>query len=168
VLKEAVEAHRSDDFALYIVWIPMVPTDSEVAARRMSAIFNDTRVKQFYDTSRTVGLSFTRDVFAGCVEKALATMPPDEELRPKLEKWRGASPGKRAMWDAFFVYGLDAEWGAKVPVPASWTKQTEFSGPGDGTSPTAKFWRDDCSRPPIASDWFLEVRGLMSSTSGRQ
>lgn len=161
VLKEALLAHPSEHFALYVVWMPMVPTDSEWSARRESTMFNDSRVKQYYDAHRRIGLAYTNDVFMSCAQRTLAVLPKDDPLRPPLEHWAGLANKKRAMWDALFFYGPNAEWRDAAPAPDRWTKQTHFRGPGDGTSVTADFWRD-CGRPPIASDWSLEVRQMMT------
>ena len=158
-----MNAYPAKDFALYIVWIPMVPTDSAWAADHISGMFSDSRITQFYDPHRRVGLACTHDLFAGCIEKVLAALPQDDEHRLELEGWSTMPMKKRAMWDALFVYGPQEEWNTTVPAPLRWTKQTSFQGPEDGKLPTAEFWRDDCARPPITSDWFLEVRELTSS-----
>ena len=73
----------------------MLPGDSEIAAREKAAIFNDPRVRQFWDPDHLCG-------------KAIA-----EALGYK---------GKVA-WDIYLFYRPGCEWREHPPQPAGWMHQ---------------------------------------------
>jgi len=140
----------------------MVENDSEAAAREAAKMFKDSRVRQFYDPRRAIGLAYVRGPFKDCLDQALDALPPDHSLRPHLESAVTEPISKRrALWDALLAYGSRVRWNEEPPMPARWTKQMGFQGPGSTDQPNAIFWRDDCRQLPVESDWHDEVRRLL-------
>ena len=93
--KSIVEAFPAAPVSIAIVWIDMLPSDSENAARKSAGIFaKDSRLRQFYDPKQRVG-------------KALA---------------HGLGWSSCA-WDIYLFYPKGAEWRAKPPVPATYVHQ---------------------------------------------
>jgi hypothetical protein len=160
VQKEIVEAYPSANLSVLLVWIPMIPTDSEQAARREAGLLSDPRVHHFFDAGKTTGKSYAWDVFGDCIAKALTVLPHDHELRPHLEKWRKGPARKRVVWDAFFSYPAGVEWTDDIPPPSFWTKQVGFFPETQPGEPTGTFWANDCAAMPFDSDWFKEVRTI--------
>lgn len=141
----------------------MLPTDTEESARNASRMFQDPRIRQFYDGDRLLGLAYMKDVLPDCIRDALMVLPANHEFRPRLEE-AAASPDKEfALWDAFFAYPPDIEWRESVPRPSSWSKQMAFWGPAQVGEPTGTFWRNDCKQLPVDSDWAIEVRTMLRS-----
>ena len=78
-----------------VVWISILPNDTEAVARKSAGIFNDPRVHQFYDPDRQSG-------------KAIANSLG----------WQG-----KVAWDTYLFYEAGLEWGKKPPQPACWMHQ---------------------------------------------
>jgi len=160
-VQKEISGHFADsNLAVLIVWVPMVPTDSERAARREARLLDDPRVHHFYDPQKALGRAFATDVFVGCIDQALQTLPAADRLRERLEAWSQLPPHERIVWDAFFVYPKEVVWEDCVPVPSRWAKQVEFRQVEPLERSTGTFWMDDCAKPPHKSDWFTIVRTL--------
>jgi hypothetical protein len=83
------------DININLVWLKMLPGDSEAAAKKEAGNFNDQRVCQYYDPDKRSG-------------KAIA-----ESL---------GYVGKVA-WDIYLFYAAGAEWIENPPPPISWLHQ---------------------------------------------
>lgn len=76
----------SSPVRVYVVWFDMLAADSRTLVDRH--VLNDRRVTNFYDPKRVAGLWFGQHT-AGSVG---------------------------IVWDAYYLYGPDATWGAE-PAP---------------------------------------------------
>lgn len=161
MLKEVIEAHPDATLSVHIVWLPMVPGDSEEAARKTAAMFTDARVRQYYDANRMTGLACTREAFPSCLKDALANMPHDHPMRKMLVEWLETGSGDGPMWDAVLFYPKGVEWTERMPAPVTWSKQVGFFG-ADAGDVTGTFFRNDCRKPPVDSDWHVQVRQAMA------
>jgi hypothetical protein len=79
----------------YVVWVAVLPDDSEAAARASASLVPDARASHYWDASRAA-----------------------EAFRPEL----GLPEGTPA-WDVYLLYGREARWGATPPAPAYWAHQ---------------------------------------------
>lgn len=158
--KQLVAATAGRDLSVIIVWMPMVETDSQSAAFKASAMFTDARVTQFYDPERVIGLDYARGAFANCLRDALSVLPKEDELRGLVERWNQLELRGRALWDAVLFYPAGVEWAAAAPAPTRWAKQVMYFEGGDGI--TGTFFRDDCKKLPIDSDWHVLLRETMA------
>ena len=87
------------EISVSIVWIRMLPGDSEATAKEKAVLFNDARVHQFWDPDQLSG-------------KAIA-----ESL---------GYHGKVA-WDIYLIYQSSDEWIEAPPAPACWMHQISES-----------------------------------------
>ena len=160
---EIVQGDPYADIAVELVWMPMWPTDSKRAANKAARRLNDPRIRHYYDGQRQLGLAFTREVFPDCVREAINALPEGDPLRLRLEEARDM-PGNPqfALWDAAPAYPAGARWEEKIPMPAYWSKQVGFWGPGEPGEPSGTFWRNDCKKPPLDSDWAVELREILA------
>ena len=163
--KEIVKDAPNAAVSVEVVWISMLPTDTEESARNSARMFRDPRIRQFYDGDRRLGIAYVKDVFPDCIRDALTVLPADHELRPRLEEVAASPDQEFALWDAVFAYPPDSEWRESVPRPSSWSKQMAFWGPGEDGGPTGTFWRNDCAQLPVKSDWAVEVWTMLKGTN---
>lgn len=91
-----LDAYPEADIQVSIVWIDMLPSDNEEAAIKSSSIFDDSRVKQFYDPDRKSGYAIGKDLL-------------NENVGP--------------AWDIYLYYKAEAEWKSKPPKPIEWMHQ---------------------------------------------
>ena len=97
VKASVLDAYPDTDIQVSIVWIDMLPSDNEGAARKSSAIFKDEpRVRQFYDPNQRTGRAFARGL---------------------LNKGGGVA------WDIYLYYDKDALWQDTLPEPVEWFHQ---------------------------------------------
>jgi hypothetical protein len=158
VQKELVNNPAADSIALYIVWIPMVPGDSESTSRRSGAIFPAKRVAQFFDPNHRVGEACVDDIFPDCLAQMIKTFPNDHPLYQQLVSIQADKSGKHPLWDAILCYPSGVEWTDRVPKPAFWSKQIDYSENGNSREFTGQFLKNDCSQAPVDSDWHRQVR----------
>lgn len=143
-----LEAFPDTDVSVHVVWLPMLGSDNEAAAKRSSRMYQDSRVHQYYDPDRSAGWAYTNDVFPDMSEKMQAALPADHVLRTE-----GGPPGKGAAWDIYMLYEPGIEWTDAVPEPTSWVMQTI---PG-----YTLIWKNDFGKPPFRSELVDEIRVLM-------
>jgi hypothetical protein len=161
VQKEVVEATAlRPDISIIVIWMPMVETDSQAEAVKASAMFEDSRVAQFYDPHRVVGIDYVKGAFANCLRDALSVLPKEDELRSMVEHWNELAPEHRALWDVVLFYPPGVEWKTSAPAPKRWAKQVMYFEGGEKT--TGTFFRDDCKKLPIDSDWHVLLRETMA------
>jgi hypothetical protein len=78
-----------------VVWIDMLPSDGDEAARRAARILDDPRVTHFRDPERHAGRAF-----AGAL----------------------GAPGLVA-WDVYLLFDAQAAWSDPAPAPRDWLHQ---------------------------------------------
>ena len=88
------EAARKD-VVVSIVWTPMLPGDSENAARSATALIPDARTRHYFDPDRRAG-------------RALAG--------------RMGGEGKVA-WDIYLFFPPGTTWEDEAPLPVDWVHQ---------------------------------------------
>jgi hypothetical protein len=158
VQKEIVEAHPKANFVVYVVWMPMIPTDSEAAARKSGGMYQDRRLRQYYDPQRLVGIAFSRDLKLDQFQELLDSLSDEDPLEQRIREWFSMPPEERPVWDAMYFFPAGVRWTEALPEPATWTKQLGFFGDQPGDEPSGLFFRHDSKQPPSESDWFVEVR----------
>ena len=95
MLSSVAESFPQADIKIAIVWINKIPSDSRKAAEKASGIFNDHRIRQFYDPNQLSGRA---------VADSLG--------------WQG-----RIAWDIYLFYGSGSQWSEKPPAPVDWMHQ---------------------------------------------
>jgi hypothetical protein len=89
VRENILERYPSAPLSVYVVWMPMLATDAR--SEWESEALPDARVRHFWDEERVVG-------------QWLA----DQDV--------GGTGYSGIVWDAFFVFGPDADW-SDAPAP---------------------------------------------------
>lgn len=155
-LQGIVTEQPGADLALFVIWMPMVDTDSEDAAKHAATLFAaDARVRQFYDPERRLGLALRAELFSHCLEDSLSVLPDDHPLRPHVQAWSEGPP--QALWDAALFYSAGATWNELAPAPVGWAKQVGFIGERGPGEKTGLFFRNDCKSLPVETDWLDEI-----------
>ncbi len=101
--RSVINAYSSADISINIVWISMLPGDSEEAAREISGMFTDPRVEQFWDAKRLSGIAYSTAVFPRWLKDGAESIPPGHLLHEVLRK-RAEAPPQRV--DAGLRHGL--------------------------------------------------------------
>ena len=162
VVESAIKNCPSADISVIIVWMPMLPSDNEAAAREASGMFDDPRVHQLWDPNRRCGIAFSRDVFPRWSKDGADALPPDHMLRASLKSKANAPPEERPLWDIALFYGTGIAWRDGPPKPDHWSNQIAYFGlQENGTS--GLFWRNDFGKAPFESDWLVEVSHGMAA-----
>jgi hypothetical protein len=93
------------DISVSIVWINMLPHDTEASAKESAKKFtSDQRVRHFYDPEKRSGIAIAQGL--------------------------GAEEGMVA-WDMYLFYEIGSEWGEIPPSPANWMHQLKGSSWAD-------------------------------------
>lgn len=82
-----------------IIWLNMLPGDSDVTAKDSAKIISHESVRHFYDPDRLSGKAIAESV-----------------------GWRG-----KVAWDIYLFYAPGAEWIEGPPIPAAWMHQLSES-----------------------------------------
>jgi hypothetical protein len=103
VQKDVLDRIADDSLRVYLVWVPILESDTLEAARRAAAKVRDRRVHQYWDDGLRLGRA---------LGDALA-LPKD-----------GARDG--AAWDVYLVYRPGERFaGSKPPLPDDWMHQLD-------------------------------------------
>ncbi len=164
--KEIVEAFPDTKLGVYVVWVPMIPTDSEAAARNAATMFRDARVHQYYDPSRLAGTAYSKDLKPDQFRELLGSLANDDPLKQRIDEWFARSPVERPIWDAVYFFAEGAKWTDTLPAPSSWVKQIAYFGNPAGEEPSGLFFRHDATQPPSESDWHVEIRAAITKLVG--
>lgn len=156
--KEIVEAFPAAKLGIYVVWVPMIPTDSEAAARRAATMYKDARIHQYYDPDRLTGIAYSKDLKPDQFRDLVGSLPEDDPLKKHIKEWFARPPEERPVWDVVYFFGEGVKWTEALPAPSSWTKQIAFFGDPAGEEPSGLFFWHDAKQPPSESDWHAEVR----------
>jgi len=148
-----------------VVWLPMLPGDSEAAATKAARRFADPRVLQFYDPNRLSGTAYAAELFPSWVRDAYGALSEGHILRSALEPAVDRS-SDAPLWDVAFLYARGKEWTDGIPRPDHFMKQFAFHG-RDLNGPTGYFTIDDFKEPIIDSDWHVELRRRFRALFGQ-
>lgn len=161
VEKEITQRYGPDRVAALVVWIPMIPSDNEKAARESAAIFPADRAVQFYDAKQEVGWGYSRNTYAGFITRARKSLP---EGHPLAETFENRSQEKRPQWDLYMLYAPGVRWDTKQgpPMPTHWIRHV---GRMDGEKST--YWRDTPDAPPREGDLFDAMREMVEEAIGK-
>ena len=98
MLKSVLRDFPEADIDVSIVWIDMLRGDNAEAAAKSAEMFDDPRVKQFYDSrsSRLAGKAFAH----GLIRE-----------------------GAGVAWDIYMFYDKDARWDEHPPKPIDYMHQ---------------------------------------------
>ena len=169
MLEAAVRAYPEEDLGVHVVWAPMLPSDNEESAGKISKMFDDPRVKQYWDGERLLGTGYSADVFPTYLvdmEEGLgAALPADHWWREQERDWKNVKPEQAPLWDVAFTYDKGTTWGETPPAPRGMVKQVFFYGEQpDGA--TGMFFTD-FKKPPADGDWIKEVASAMTNLIGQ-
>ncbi len=159
---EIIEAYPKAEFTVYVVWLPMIPTDNEAAAHKASTMYRDSRLRQYYDPERRTGIAFSKDVKPDQFRELVESLADDDPLEQHIKEWFSLPAEKRPVWDVVYFFPPGAKWTNSVPKSTMWMKRMAFFGDPDGDEPSGLFFHHDSKRPPSESDWFVEVRQAMA------
>jgi hypothetical protein len=94
VQKEVLEKNPSLPIEVYAIWFSMLPGDTPAAFPGAKRLMPDRRVIHFWDKNKAAGYWFK------------------ENITPNYTR--------KIIWDAYYLYGSEAEWG-NIPQPLiSW------------------------------------------------
>jgi hypothetical protein len=160
VEREITSRYPAGRASALVVWIPMIPADSEDAARASATIFPAGRAQQYYDARQSLGWACTRQSFAGFMERARKFVPDDDMLAMEIDSHGGA---ERPQWDLYMLYAPGVRWAGSAgpPLPDHWIRHT---GRRDGV--TSTYWRDTPDAPPQQGDLFEAIREMARDALG--
>lgn len=98
-MKQLMNTVTSDDLRMYVIWLPMLRTDNDVAAVEAARELTDPRVQHFWDEGRWSG-----------------------------DTWDGVLSLGTIAWDIYFVYGRDVAWSDHPTYPDMWMHQLASVG----------------------------------------
>jgi hypothetical protein len=157
VQREIAETYPKEELAVYVVWVPMIPTDNEAAARKSSLMYADKRFRQFYDPDRLSGIAFSKELSLERYQALLDSLPPDHPMKEGMVEYLRLPPEERPAWDVAYFFSAGTRWGEGIPTSLTWSKQVGFHGDQEGDRSSGRFFRND-SKEPVESDWFVEIR----------
>ena len=109
-----MQANPSQNLRVYAVWFSMIPTDARSRWNWTGGILEDSRVTHYWDEKKKVGRFYA--------DKEPETDDPD------------------VVWDAFYLYGPDAEWKNKPEplISTGITVENEFDKLKSSLAPLLK------------------------------
>jgi hypothetical protein len=163
VEKEITARYPAQQVPALIVWIPMLPTDNEPAARGSATIFPPERVTQFYDAQQTLGTRYAQQTFAGFHERARKSLTDDHWLATALDD---RIEQTRPQWDLYMLYAPGVRWEAAndpPPMPTHWIRHL---GRKEDRK-TSTYWQDTPESGPREGDLFLAIRTMAEQAIGK-
>lgn len=161
VEKEITARYPASQVPAFIVWIPMVPTDSEKAARGSAAIFPQQRATQFYDARQELGTLYAHQTFAGFYERARESVADDHYLAMALDD---RIEVKRPQWDLYMLYAPGVKWESEAPpMPTHWIRHL---GRGEDRK-TSTYWQDTPESGPRQGDLYGAIRAMADGAIGK-
>ena len=104
IRESVLEAYPDAELSITIVWVDMLSADGEAAVTKAAEVFDDARVRQFYDETRRSSTAFATDVL-----------------------YADGGPA----WDIYLYYEPGAIWDEFPPKPAEWYHQLSGTKRGD-------------------------------------
>lgn len=98
---------------MFLVWQPVLPTDSVDAASKHSASETDTRVRHFYDTESKLGRAYA------------------EPLQTPFDE------AGRLAWDVVLLFDRSTRWKPAPPTPALYRFPMDLPSGVPAWDPTA-------------------------------
>lgn len=170
VLQSVLKAYPDANIGVHVVWEPMLGSDNEDAARDISRMFDDPRVRQYWDPNRRSGIAYAKHVFPTYLKDMRAAidagLPPDHFLRKMKRDWKDVQPEQAPLWDIALTYDPGARWQEKPPRPVGMVKQIAFYGPQEGGSSGLFF--TDFEQAPFDADWAVELAKAMKTLTGKK
>ena len=102
-VRKLIDARSDLSIDVLVVWIPVLSSDDLKAARSDAELFSGTRVRQFWDAKRSLGIDIASSV----------------SVEP--------SP---IAWDIYLFYDPGALFGHRAPTPLEWVHQLYGAAPG--------------------------------------
>lgn len=158
VRKEITDRYPIDLVQTISIWIPMLPTDNEQAARNSASIFPPEGIPQFYDSRQKVGWAYSRGTFADFINRARKSLPDGHYL---TEHFDNPQMRERPQWDLYMLYAPGVRWDGSPPVPTHWIRHC---GRIDGQKST--FWVDSPDVPPHEGNLFDAMREMAERAMG--
>lgn len=159
VRKELTDRYPADRVETISIWIPMLSTDNEQAARNSASIFPPEGVRQFYDSRQSVGWAYARGTFNGFIGRARKSLPPGHYLEPTFAD---REQTEQPQWDLYMLYAPGVRWNDAPPMPTHWIRHC---GRPDGQKST--YWRDSPDSPPREGNLFDAMREMADQAVGR-
>lgn len=160
VEKEITRRYPASQVDALVVWIPMLETDSEKAARAASTIFSPDRVTQFYDSRQVLGTLYAQKTFAGFFERARQSLSADHWLAMALDD---RIEVRRPQWDLYMLYAPGVSWqGEAPPMPTHWIRHL---GRGEDRK-TSTYWQDTPESGPREGDLYVAIRSMADNAIG--
>jgi hypothetical protein len=163
VEKEITVRYPASQVDALIVWIPMLPSDTENAARGSATIFPSGRVTQFYDAQQALGWAYAHQTFAGFYERARKSLPDDHWLATALDD---RVEQKRPQWDLYMLYAPDVMWDAANDAPPMPTHWIRHLGRKEDRK-TSTYWQDTPEGGPREGDLYAAIREMAEGAIGK-
>lgn len=96
----------SAELRVHVVWVPILPSDDEAAARQAAARFAEPRLRSYWDPDRALGNALGR----------VLALPPG-----RLDEGRAQG----IAWDVYLLYERGARWSEPAPAPTFWMHQLD-------------------------------------------
>ena len=161
VEKEVTSRYAASQVDALIVWIPMLDTDNEKAARGSATIFPPERVTQFYDGHQTLGTQYAQNTFAGFYERARKSLADDHWLATALDD---RIEVKRPQWDLYMLYAPGVKWeGEAPPMPTHWIRHL---GRKEDRK-TSTYWQDSPESGLREGDLYAAIRAMADQAIGK-
>ena len=97
VQEQVLDPLRTAALKVFVVWAPVLKTDTREAAAQATRLIPDLRARHYWDSELCLGRRFA-------------------DVVPLPRKGRLA-------WDVYFGNGADAQWKEAPPMPAAWMHQ---------------------------------------------
>lgn len=144
-----------------VVWIPMLESDNEAAARQSTGIIARANASHFYDSAQAVGWAYHRGTFHDMERRAKVALPAGHWLS---DAW--AEHGEdRPQWDLYMLYAPGVRWseqGTAPPMPTAWIRHVGRNGEAGASV----YWRDTPDTPPLEGDLHVAMRTMAEQTIG--
>lgn len=95
-VRKLIEHQSEDRLDVFVVWLPMLPSDDLQEATEAARLFEGTRAQHFWDGEQALARLVGRSV----------------PIEPAV-----------AAWDIYLVYDRDAVLGERAPAPMEWVHQ---------------------------------------------
>jgi len=149
VASELIDHYKGVDFAVSIVWAPMLEGDDEASAREAAQMFDDPRVVQYWDPERFVGYLYRFDVFAEGAAQMAASLWPSHPFYESMQK-RADTDHDRPEWDLYMWFEPGLEWEKDAVAPSRFIRQ--FAHWQEGGATLSLMWIDSMESAPATSN----------------
>lgn len=99
------------ELAVFVVWMPVVPTDLGPPSNKKLALLPDARVRQYWDPGQALSKHMVAALLAN-PELGRAAFESAVEVPPVTRE--------TVVWDTVALFEPGAEWAQAFPEPAWW------------------------------------------------